>query len=86
MATLRKADQRLLDQLSQLALCNPFSPERLRLEQSVLGKQFHPEDITAWNRNHAPDEIQRPNVTRLAEVTRAVIQRVQQDAAEGRVD
>ena len=84
MATIRKADQHLLAQLSQLALCNPFSPERLELEQSVLGKDFHPEDITAWNRNHAPTEIERPNVTRLAEVTRAVIQRIQQDTAAGK--
>ena len=84
MATIRKADQRLLAQLSQLALCNPFSPERLQFEQLVLGKDFHPEDITAWNRNHAPTELERPNVTRLAEVTRAVIQRVQQEAAAGK--
>ena len=84
MASIRKADQRLLAQLSQLALCNPFSPERLELEHEVLGDQFQPEDITAWNRNHAPTEIERPNVTRLAEVTRAVIQRVQDDAAAGK--
>ena len=84
MASIRKTDQQLLAQLSQLALRNPFSPERIELEQSVLGKDFHPEDMIAWSRRHTPTEEERPNVTRLAGASRAIIQRVQQEVAQGK--
>ena len=42
MAAIGKADQRLLAELSQLALCNPFTPARLKLEKAVLGNRFQP--------------------------------------------
>ena len=84
MPSIRKSDQRLLAQLSQLALCNPFSPERIKLEQQVLGDRFSPEDIVAWNRQHEAPDNERPNVTLLSETARSVIQRAQQDAIEGK--
>lgn len=84
MATIRKTDQRLLAHLSQLALCNPFSPKRIQLEQQVLGKLFQPEDMVAWSRRHEASDIERPNVTLLAEAARSLIQRVQNDAIEGK--
>ena len=84
MASLRKTDQRLLAQLSQLALCNPFTPERLQLEKDVLGKRFHPEEMIAWNRKYTPADVERPNVTQLAETSRSIIQRVQQDVSDGK--
>ena len=84
MASLRKTDQRLLAQLSQLALCNPFTPERLQLEKDVLGKRFHPEEMIAWNRKYTPSDAERPNVTQLAETSRSLIQRVQQDVSDGK--
>jgi len=84
MASIRKTDQRLLAQLSQLALCNPFTPERLKLEQQVLGKRFKPEDIVAWNRQHKAPNNERPNVTLLTEAARSVIQRVQQEVNDGK--
>ena len=84
MASVRKADQRLLAQLSQLALCNPFSPERLQLEKEVLGKRFQPEEMIAWNRKHSPTDAQRPNVVQLAETSRSLIQRIQQEVGDGK--
>ena len=84
MATIRKSDLRLLAQLSQLALCNPFSPERFQLEEQVLGKRFQPEEMVAWNHHHTEPANERPNVTLLAEAARSVIQRVQQAANDGK--
>lgn len=84
LAAIRKTDQRLLAQLSQLALCNPFSPERIQLEQRVLGDRFQPEDKVAWSRHHEAPDNERPNVTLLAEAARAVIQRVQEAAIDGK--
>ena len=83
MAAIGKADQRLLAQLSQLALCNPFTPERLKLEKAVLGNRFQPEEMIAWSRSHSLTESERPNVTELASISRAVIRRVQLAVAAG---
>lgn len=84
MAAIGKADQRLLAQLSQLALCNPFTPERLKLEKAVLGNRFQPEEMIAWSRSHSLTESERPNVTELASISRAVIRRVQLAVAAGK--
>ena len=84
MAAIGKADQRLLAQLSQLALCNPFTPARLKLEKAVLGNRFQPEEMIAWSRSHSLTESERPNVTELASISRAVIRRVQLAVAAGK--
>ncbi|MEM8680876.1 MAG: sigma 54-interacting transcriptional regulator [Planctomycetota bacterium] len=76
MPRLRTPDQRLLRQLAQLANCNPFSIERMELEQKVLGGRFVADDRIAWSRPFGADDRERPNVERLLELASALVERV----------
>lgn len=51
--------------VSQLSYCNPFSPERLKLEKLILGREFS-EEHDSWHISMNPDG-QRPNIGKLEE-------------------
>jgi transcriptional regulator with AAA-type ATPase domain len=85
MPSVRTSDEKLLEKLSRLALCNPFSPERIKLEKQVLGKEFEPEDVVAWSRTlDVSVDRERPNVTRLTDIAIDLIKRIKQQAGDGR--
>ena len=66
MLSLTPEQRRLLQAGSQLAYCNPFLPERIALERSVLGAEFL-EGETVWSQQVADPDRPRPNVVRLAQ-------------------
>ncbi|TWT37091.1 Transcriptional regulatory protein ZraR [Posidoniimonas corsicana] len=64
MPFLSADERQFLEPLARLAYCNPFTPERLELEQAALGDQYEVEEHVAWSRT-APEHTERPNVARL---------------------
>ncbi|HYH46641.1 MAG TPA: sigma-54 factor interaction domain-containing protein [Thermoanaerobaculia bacterium] len=61
---LTDAERDTVEAISRLAFCNPFTPERPRLERQVLGEAFQPSDAV-W---HAQTEATgaNPNVPAIA--------------------
>ena len=64
---LTSAESRFLTVLSDLSHCNPFSAERIRLEQRALGRQFEQDSGIAWSRTQEYVEADRPNVVHVTE-------------------
>ncbi len=65
MPLFRSDDRRQVEAVSRLAYCNPFLPERIELEQLVLGTDFH-EEPAVWSRR-ANFEGDRANVLLLGQ-------------------
>ena len=63
MALFDDEDRRIARALGSLGYCNPFLPERLELERSVLGGAFVPMG-EAWHK-HADDPVASPNLPLL---------------------
>jgi len=61
---LSPSERALTQAISNLAYCNPFLPERIRLEKEILGDDFVEVD-TVWSKR--PDQIptEEPNVDRI---------------------
>jgi DNA-binding NtrC family response regulator len=64
MHVLSDREREVVEAISRLAFCNPFTPERLRLERQVLGEAFTPFDVV-W---HAQTDAAgaNPNVPGIA--------------------
>ena len=64
MDVLSDGEREVVEAISRLAFCNPFTPERLRLERQALGEAFTPFDVV-W---HAQTEAAgvNPNVPGIA--------------------
>ena len=63
MALLNRSDRAFVESVSALTNCNPFLPERIRLERAALGSAFVA-DKSDWNR-HVESAGEHPNITRL---------------------
>ena len=81
MKKFSTADCRLLGTLSELACCNPFTPERIALEQRILGDDFVADDGIAWSRNLERRANDRPNVIRISELAGQLVARLHDVAA-----
>ncbi len=71
----QKLAQNLKD-ISTLATCNPFSPQRFKIERKILKKNCEPFDSIAWNRKKENREGGRPNVLQLTIKTNEIIDAV----------
>ena len=81
--SLRPADRQFLAALSELSHCNPFEPRRLELERQVLGEQYVDEDLVAWSRTSATDEMERENVERITSRAVELVERLWQQQSRG---
>jgi len=59
-----KRDRHLLSSVAQLAYCNPFLPERVALEEAVLGREFVPGG-PVWSASVSDPEATPPNVAAI---------------------
>lgn len=82
MVKLPAVERRFLLALSELTHCNQFAPERIELEQQVLGDEYLPESIASWSRTAATDRLERPNVQRITDRAAALVERLSDDQAE----
>ncbi|HUA17093.1 MAG TPA: sigma 54-interacting transcriptional regulator [Bryobacteraceae bacterium] len=64
MASFSSRDRHLLASVASLAYCNPFLPERVELEEAVLGREFVPGG-PVWSASVSDPEATPPNVTRI---------------------
>lgn len=78
MALFSAADRHFAEALSHLAHCNPFLPCRIEYERAALGAEF--QELGAqwnvgWSKLAAGQEDEYPNVRRLSERSREVLER-----------
>ncbi len=60
---LKEAEREVVEAISRLVYCNPFTPERLTLERQALGEAFTPFDVV-WHAQVDPSR-DNPNVPRI---------------------
>jgi hypothetical protein len=60
---LQEAEREVVEAISRLVYCNPFTPERLALERQALGEAFTPFDVV-WHAQVDPAR-DNPNVPRI---------------------
>jgi DNA-binding NtrC family response regulator len=60
---LKEAEREVVEAISQLVYCNPFTPKRLALERQALGDAFTPFDVV-WHAQVDPAR-DNPNVPRI---------------------
>ena len=61
--------------MTRLVTCNHFLPERIALEREALGPAFVDDASAVWNLN-ADSGARNPNILRLTERTRAIVERL----------
>lgn len=81
MSLITSAERQLARSIAELAYCNPFLPERLKLEQAVLGDDFEPFTET-WN-IRADLEEQNPNLAALDATAAALADKLRERLAQG---
>jgi len=67
MALFTDEERVRAEALAELGHCNPFLPERIEHERSVLGERFVETD-QAWHK-HPEEEEERPNVQLITQYT-----------------
>lgn len=67
MAAIPKKDLQFLEDLSQLTFCNPFLPERVELEQRILGKSNR-KVPAVWNFSVGEDAENWANTLAISEM------------------
>lgn len=72
---MQPSDRAFAEAMTRIVTCNHFLPERIRLEREALGSAFVDDQSAVWNLN-AESGARNPNILRLAERTRAVLERV----------
>ena len=80
---LSSEDLTFLEALSRLTYCNPFEPERIELERSVLGDEYTTENVASWSRTEATDRHERPNVVRITQRAGQLAERLRDKQASG---
>jgi len=66
MGSFSIRDRHLLASVAGLAYCNPFLPERVALEEAILGREFVPGG-PVWSASVSDPEATPPNVTLIYE-------------------
>ena len=61
MSVFSADERRVLSAIARLGYCNPFLPERMKLEQEVLGRDFVPAG-PVWSASVSDPDAVRPNV------------------------
>ncbi len=74
-SAIRSAERQFLQAVAGLAYANPFSLERVALEQAALGDHFVPGD-PIWSASVADPEQARPNIWRIQEKLGPVLEAV----------
>jgi hypothetical protein len=82
-SAMNQHDTKLLQSVSQLANCNPFSEKRFQLEKEILGKRFVGEDAITWNRSLDNVPGDRSNVILLTDLASELVERIKSDVAGG---
>jgi transcriptional regulator with AAA-type ATPase domain len=80
MALFTPSDYRFAQALSSLVYCNPFLPERLRLQGEVLGQDFARRPVV-WHKLTELDN--NPNLERLEKRAEELAEGARQNLAEG---
>src|SRR6516225_3723926 len=80
MALFSTSDCRFAETLSRLVYCNPFLPERLRLQREALGGDRSAQPVV-WHKLTELDN--NPNLDRLEKRARELADRTRQRLAEG---
>ncbi len=70
---MNASDRKLMIAISDLAMCNPFSPARFALEKRILKSNCEPFDSIAWNRTRQISEGDRPNVVTLTQMAEELV-------------
>lgn len=68
--------------MTRIVTCNHFLPERIALEREALGSAFVDDSSAVWNLNTGSG-ARNPNIQRLAERTRAIVERLHQELKRG---
>lgn len=68
MAFFTREERRSLELLHQVSRCNPFTPDRIQLEQEFLGSLYTNEG-SVWHIGQARGKEQRPNVQAMIDIT-----------------
>ncbi|HWC98598.1 MAG TPA: sigma 54-interacting transcriptional regulator [Candidatus Sulfopaludibacter sp.] len=71
----------MLRSISALAHCNPFLPERVELERTILGAEFH-EGEPVWSQQVEAPERPRENVWRIAAKLETMVQQIRGRVAD----
>ena len=82
MTFLSKSERAFLRAASNLMVCNPFLPERIRHEREALGSEFA-EDEPVWSFSVDEPERRRSNVWRIAARLEEVCPPLRQKLAAG---
>ncbi|MEE2776904.1 MAG: sigma 54-interacting transcriptional regulator [Acidobacteriota bacterium] len=77
---MRDEDGRLLRSIASLAACNPFTPQRVTLEQEILGDRFEPHGET-WHPSW--DGELSPNVLHIQELVAAHLPKWRDELSAG---
>src|SRR5262245_22152455 len=80
MALFTASDCRFAETLSRLVYCNPFLPERLKLQREALGPNSFVQPVV-WHKLTELDN--NPNIERLEKRARELANRTRQRLAEG---
>ena len=78
MAVISAAERPVVAAVAQLNYTNPFTPERLALEQQALGTDFIPELDSFWSLTPEQTNQRRPNLIRLLERARQAADDIRQ--------
>jgi len=70
MALFSESDRRCAEAVAELGYCNPFLPERIEYERTILGDEFIDTDGT-WHK-HVEEEAVRPNIELIAQRAKAL--------------
>jgi len=82
MAFLTSSLRNLLQEVSRLAYCNPFLPERVALERAVLGRNFV-EGEPVWSQPVQNPDQPRTNELRISELLEPLVTQLRTRLAEG---
>ncbi|HWN93597.1 MAG TPA: sigma-54 factor interaction domain-containing protein, partial [Methylomirabilota bacterium] len=81
MPLISRSDRSFVESISALANCNPFLPERIKLERAALGSDFVA-DKADWNR-HIESAGEHPNIDRLLERAERVARELRKQLSGG---
>ena len=81
MAFMTQSERAFARAISELALCNPFLPERIEAERRALGARFVPTG-PVWHTRPVPLDV-NPNVARLAERAATLADKLRERLAAG---
>jgi transcriptional regulator with AAA-type ATPase domain len=81
MSLFNGEDRQTADGIARLSYCNPFVPERIELEQGVLGERYEPLG-TAWHKK-VDNAVSSPNLVSLLNTAELLAEKARERILSG---